>query len=152
MPGPNDHCSGAWVATSTPSSRAAWVLDGVAGELFGFFGTMGGAAGMEIDAVDPALGTPPQAIVLATSEGHSADMQHAGEYYGMSLAAPGGARTPRLHAAMVRVPWEHGGGVFAPGSITWAGSLAHDGYDNAVATILGNVLDRFARGAPLLDD
>ena len=131
--------------------RAAWVLDGVDDELFGFFGTMGGAAGMEIDAVDPALGTPPQTIVLATSEGHSDDMQEARENYGMTLAAPGGARNPRVHADMVLVPWENGGGVFAPGSITWAGSLAHDDYDNAVSRILGNVLDRFAGGAPLLD-
>jgi N,N-dimethylformamidase len=132
--------------------RAAWVLDGVAGELFGFFGTMGGAAGMEIDAVDPALGTPPQTIVLATSEGHSDDMLEARENYGMTLAAPGGARNPRVHADMVLVPCSNGGGVFAPGSITWAGSLAHDGYENDVARILGNVLDRFAVGAPLLDD
>jgi N,N-dimethylformamidase len=131
--------------------RAAWVLDGVDDDLFGFFGTMGGAAGMEIDAVDPSLGTPPQTIVLATSEGHPDDMLEARENYGMTLTAPGGARNPRVHADMVLVPWENGGGVFAPGSITWAGSLAHDGYANPVSTILGNVLDRFASGAPLLD-
>jgi len=132
-------------------ARARWILDGVDGELFGFFGTLGGAAGMEIDAVDQALGTPPQAIVVATSEGHPDHMQEARENYGMTLAAPGGARNPRVHADMVLVPWENGGGVFAPGSISWAASLAHGDYVNAVSAILGNVLDRFAAGAPLLD-
>jgi N,N-dimethylformamidase len=41
-----------------------------------------------------------------------------------------------------------GGAVFAAGSITFCGSLSHNGYDNAVSRILvsrilKNVLDRF---------
>ena len=37
----------------------------------------------------------------------------------------------------------NGGGVFSTGSITWAASLSHDGYQNNVARITGNVLRRF---------
>lgn len=131
--------------------RAAWVLDGVADELFGLTGTLGGAAGMEIDAVDAALGTPHQTVIVATSEGHSDDMLLAREAVGMTSAAPGGARNPRVHADLVLVPWPGGGGVFAPGSITWAASLADAEYDGPISRIMNNVLDRFVSGAPLLD-
>ena len=36
-----------------------------------------------------------------------------------------------------------GGAVFSTGSIAWISSLAHNGYDNNVAQITGNVLRRF---------
>jgi hypothetical protein len=36
-----------------------------------------------------------------------------------------------------------GGAVFSAASITWGGSLAHNGYDNGVARISENVLRRF---------
>jgi len=131
--------------------QAAWVLDGVDEELFGLAGTLGGAAGMEIDSVDATLGTPEQAVVVATSEGHSDDMLLCREAMGMTLPHIGGARNPRVHADMVLVPWPGGGGVFAPGSISWAASLAIDGYAGPVSRIMANVLDRFCSGAPLLD-
>jgi N,N-dimethylformamidase len=132
--------------------RAAWVLAGVDKELFGFTGTLGGAAGMEIDAVDAVLGTPDQTVVLATSEGHSDDMLLCREAVGMTSTAPGGARNPRVHADMVLVPWPGGGGVFAPGSISWAASLADADYAGPVSKIMGNVLDRFVSKRPLLDE
>jgi N,N-dimethylformamidase len=138
-------------ARADADPRAAWVLDGVHDELFGFSGTLGGAAGMEIDAVDGVLGTPSQTVIVATSEGHSNDMLLAREAVGMTSVAPGGTRNPRVHADMVLVPWPGGGGVFAPGSISWAASLADGGYAGPVSRVMGNVLDRFASGAPLLD-
>ena len=116
---------------------------------FGIAGSVGPAAGLEIDAIDPELGTPAQTIVIASSAGrHSDDMLEARENYGMTQAAPGGARNARVRADMVLVPGPNGGGVFSTGSIAWAGSLAHD---VNVARILGNVLDRFGRSGPLLD-
>ena len=33
-----------------------------------------GAAGLELDRADPALGTPPHALVLATSQGRHTDL------------------------------------------------------------------------------
>ncbi len=36
-----------------------------------------------------------------------------------------------------------GGGLFAVGSITFLGSLAHNRYDNDVSRLLGNCLARF---------
>ncbi|HWI75338.1 MAG TPA: N,N-dimethylformamidase beta subunit family domain-containing protein [Baekduia sp.] len=139
-------------ARADADPRAGWVLDGVDDELFGLTGTLGGAAGMEIDAVDATLGTPHQTVIVATSEGHSDDMLLAREAVGMTSAAPGGARNPRVHADLVLVPWPGGGGVFAPGSITWAASLADAEYDGPISKIMNNVLDRFVSGAPLLED
>lgn len=131
--------------------RAAWVFDGVTDEMFGLFGTMGGgAAGLELDAVDALLGTPPATIVLASSEGHSDEMLEARENYGMTLVAPGGARNPRVRADMTLLPLGRGG-VFSTGSIAFAGSLAHDDYCNAVSRILGNVIDRWSAGGTVLD-
>ncbi len=42
-----------------------------------------------------------------------------------------------------------GGGVFTTGSIAWCAALAHNGYDNNVARITGNVLRRFLDPDPL---
>lgn len=130
-------------------NAAAWVLDGVASGTFGECGTGGPAAGLEIDGIDPELGTPAETILIASSSGrHPDDMLEARENYGMTLAAPGGARNPRVRADMVLVPGENGGGVFSTGSIAWAGSLAHDA---GVSRILANVLDRFCSGEPIVD-
>ena len=38
---------------------------------------------------------------------------------------------------------ESGGAVFSVGSIAWAGSLAHNGFETNVARITGNVLSCF---------
>ncbi|MCH7540695.1 MAG: LamG domain-containing protein, partial [Proteobacteria bacterium] len=55
--------------------RAAFIFEGIGDdELIGDFGILGGgASGSEIDATDPLLGTPPHTLILASSEGHSAN-------------------------------------------------------------------------------
>jgi N,N-dimethylformamidase len=129
--------------------RAAWVLAGVNHEIFGARGTCGPAAGLEIDAIDPELGSPAQTLLIATSSGrHNNDMAEARENYGMTLAAPGGGENPRVRADMTLLPVAGGGGVFSTGSIAWAGSLAHDPH---ISRIFRNVLDRFSSSLPLLD-
>ena len=48
----------------------------MATELIGDFGlAMGGAAGDELDRLDFELGTPPQALLLASSTGHNRHYQ-----------------------------------------------------------------------------
>lgn len=115
---------------------------------FGGYGVMGGTAGIEIDAVDPELGTPEAAIVLATSVGHPDDMVEARESFNMTHRALGGARNPKVRSDMVLVPRTGGGAVFSTGSIGWVFSLSHDGYDNEISRILANVLDRFGSDGP----
>jgi len=128
---------------------AAWVFAGVDEPVFGERGTVGPAAGLEIDAADPELGTPPGAVVLATSGGrHPDSMLEARENYGMTLSAPGGAGNARVRADLMLVPTQGRGGVFSTGSIAFAGALAHDA---GAARVLGNVIDRFVGDLPLLD-
>jgi len=138
-----------YVRSVDRDSAAAWVLAGVENAEFGLRGTSGPAAGLEVDATDAELGTPAATVVVASSGGcHNDDMLEARENYGMTLAAPGGARNPRARADMVLMPGPCGGGVFSTGSIAWAGALAHD---SDVSRIMANVLERFCSTKPLLD-
>lgn len=126
--------------------RAAWILEGVTERLIGDFGmVMGGAAGDELDRADPALGTPAEAIVVATSQGRHTDYyQLTIEDAPMMLSGMGGTEHPKVRADMVLVPGAHGGAVFSVGSITWLGSLPWNDFSNNVARITENVYRRFA--------
>jgi N,N-dimethylformamidase len=126
--------------------RASWVLEGVAERVVGDFGlVMGGAAGDELDRADPDHGTPDEAIVIATSQGRHSDFyQLTIEDAPMMLSGMGGTEHPKVRADMVLVPGANGGAVFSVGSITWLGSLPHNGFVNNVARITENVYRRFA--------
>ncbi|GAA5135975.1 large subunit of N,N-dimethylformamidase [Pseudonocardia adelaidensis] len=131
----------------TPQSCAAdWVFAGVdvaVGEVFGDEGPgLGGAAGDEIDRADVALGTPADAVVLATSVGHSASIVLVPDDRTISYAVPT-APDPRVRSDIVIFGRPGGGAVFAVGSIAWSTAMTHKGGDNAVSRLTGNVLDRF---------
>jgi N,N-dimethylformamidase len=133
----------------TPESRAdavSWVFDGVdvgVGETFGDQGPgLGGAAGDEIDRADVALGTPPDAVVLATSVGHSASITLVPDDRTISYAVPT-EPDPRVRSDIVIFDRPGGGAVFAVGSIAWSTAMTHKGGDNDVSRITANVLDRF---------
>lgn len=130
--------------------RAAFIFEGVDEELIGDFGIhMGGAAGWELDRVDRELGTPPHALVLASSFGHSDAYHHVIEEELSSGAATGGQANPLVRADLTYFEGPNGGAVFSTGSISWAGSLSHNDYDNAVARITANVLRRFLDPEPI---
>jgi len=130
--------------------RAAFIFDGVGREeRIGDFGSLGGAAGLELDIVDPELGTPDHALVLARSVDHSNVYAVTPEE--LTSAQPGtdGIEHPKVRADMVFFETPNGGAVFSTGSIAWASSLAHNGYRNNVARITGNVLKRFTDPRPI---
>jgi N,N-dimethylformamidase len=131
--------------------RAAFIFEGVgADEKIGDFGAVGGgAAGLELDIVDPRLGTPPHTLVLASSENHSNVYLMTPEEIISTFPGLDGIEDPRVRADMVFFETPNGGAVFSTGSIAWAGSLGHNGYDNNVARITGNVLRRFLDPKPL---
>ncbi len=127
-------------------SDVAWIFDGVEGEIIGDFGLSGGgAAGFELDRADRRLGTPPNAIVLARSEGHQSHYVAVPEELLSHVnTVTGEAPRDLIRAEIVYFETAGGGAVFATGSITFCGSLSAEGYDNPVSRMLRNVVRRFA--------
>jgi N,N-dimethylformamidase len=125
--------------------RAAWILAGVKDEILGNFGLSGGgAAGFELDRADPRLGTPAGAIVVASSEGHASHFVVVPEELLSHISTVSGEPPAKLlRADMTYAELPGGGAIFSVGSITFCGSLSHNGYDNNVSRILKNVVDRF---------
>ena len=124
--------------------RAAFIFEGVEDEVIGDFGLIGGgAAGIELDCVDPLLGTPANALVVARSEGHSDNYLPTLEALLINYLGQGATQNAMVRADMTFFETAAGGAVFSTGSIAWAGSLAHDGDDNPVSRITANVVRRF---------
>ena len=128
----------------------AWIFEGVPEGPIGDAGLMmDGAAGLEVDRLDHALGTPPHALLLATARGFSDSYQHVVEEVASSDSRQGGTVSPFVRGDMAFFELPNGGAVFSASSISWCGSLSHNGYDNAVSQITENVLRRFAADAPV---
>jgi N,N-dimethylformamidase len=126
--------------------RAAFIFDDIPSDaVIGDAGlVMGGAAGLEIDRADVALGTPPHALVVATARGFSDSYQAVVEEVNQSDSKQGGTVSPLVRADMVYFEGPLGGAVFSVGSITWSGSLSHNRYNNCASKIMKNVLSAFA--------
>jgi N,N-dimethylformamidase beta subunit-like protein len=131
--------------------RAAFIFDGVEEEIIGDFGVVGGgAAGLELDRFDRSLGSPAHALVLASSENLTGLYFPPPEEVNNvmpNLAAP---QNPDARGDIVFFETPAGGAVFSAGSIAWAGSLSHAGYQNPVSRITGNVLQRFRDPRPFV--
>ncbi len=127
--------------------RLTFMLHGLQeGERFGGYGTQGGgAAGEEIDRFDVNLGSPAHALVVASSVDHKPGMLRTVEEVHMS--APPGA-DHNVRADVVFFETASGGAVFSTGSISYAGALAHNQYDNDVALMTANTLQRFLDPTP----
>ncbi len=132
--------------------RAAFVFDGIGeDEIIGAFGfSMGGAASDEIDRHDVRYGSPPEALVLATSQGgHSDFVLLVCEDVPVTHLRLGGTTCDDVRADITLMPTANGGGVFSVGSIGWTAAMAFERYDNNVARMSLNVLRRFLDPAPL---
>lgn len=130
--------------------RAAFIFEGIGkGELIGDFGLVGGgAAGLELDRADRLLGTPPHALVLASSEGHTDLYMVVCEEILVNTPNLTGSQSDLVRADLVFYEMAGGGAVFTTGSIAWMGSLSHNKYDNNVSRLTENVLRRFADPKP----
>ncbi|WP_274628177.1 N,N-dimethylformamidase beta subunit family domain-containing protein [Arvimicrobium flavum] len=135
-------------ANGSHDPRAAFIFDGIEGEILGDFGASGGAAGEELDSFDPRLGSPAHALVLASSENHSPAYQPANDMVMVPHLGTGALFNPAVKADMVFFECPNGGAVFSTGSIAYAGALSHNGFDNDIARLTGNVLRRFADPEP----
>ncbi|GII66617.1 large subunit of N,N-dimethylformamidase [Sphaerisporangium krabiense] len=122
---------------------AAKLLDGVP-EVFADIGLIdGGAVGNEIDRYDLALGSPPDAIVLATSEGLGDSYQFVVEELEGTNPGQGATENPRVRSDMVYFRTRGGGSVFSTGSISYSSGLSANGYDNGLSRVTRNVIDHW---------
>ena len=137
-------------APGADDPRAAWIFEGVPDRILGDFGLSGGgAAGFELDRVDHRLGSPPNTLILATSEQHGDTFVVVPEELLTHISTwPGEPPEALIRSDMAFFETGRGGAVFSVGSITYCGSLSHDGYDNNISRITRNVLDRFIDPAP----
>ena len=132
-------------AAGASDPRVSWIFDGIEDEILGDFGLCGGgAAGYELDRVDRRLGSPEHTVILASSEGHSENFVLVPEEHLTHVTTwTGDPPQDLIRADMAFFEAPNNGAVFATGSITFCGSLLHDGGDNNISRIIANVLDRF---------
>jgi N,N-dimethylformamidase len=144
-----DHCSYYRRTKAAADPRVAWAFAGVDDELIGNFGILqGGAAGLEIDAADPRLGTPAHALVIARSENHSNTYELVAEEVLTPHGATDAVINPDIHADITFFETPGGGAVFSTGSIAYAGSLSWNRFDNNLFRLTTNVLSRFKDPKP----
>ncbi|MBM3517006.1 MAG: hypothetical protein FJX56_03780 [Alphaproteobacteria bacterium] len=137
----------------TPASkdpRARFIFEGIGDkELIGDFGLEGGgAAGIEIDLADVKLGTPPHALVVASSVDHTESYLLVTEEADIMIPNVDATNNPRIRADLVFYETPNGGAVFSVGSIAWTGSLLWNKRNNNVSRLTGNVLRRFIKDEP----
>ena len=134
----------------TPASyndQVSWMFEGIDDEIIGNFGfSGGGAAGFELDRYDPHLGSPHNAVVVASSENHNDTFVLVPEEQLTHITNwPGVPNEELIRADMVYFDTPSGGAIFSTGSITFCGSLPFNHFDNNVSKLLNNVFGRFLR-------
>ncbi len=141
------------VAEDGKSEAGSWVFDGVdtSGPIGAFpsLQNEGGPGGEELDRVEYSLGTPATTLVLAVSDGFGDEYVHVVEEVNTSNIMQGGTVNPLVRADMTLMYYPNDGAVWSSSSISWAGSLFYNNYDNDVARITKNVLDQFLADEPL---
>ncbi|MFK7963967.1 MAG: N,N-dimethylformamidase beta subunit family domain-containing protein [Burkholderiaceae bacterium] len=133
-------------------ARVSWMFDGIEGPIIGQHGLSAhGAAGFELDRADEELGTPAEAIVVARSENHPPEAPWIlvpEEMLTHLLTLPRQPAQSLVRADMTFFPVAGGGAVFSTGSITFCGSLPSNGFDNDIARLMSNVVNRFLDPTP----
>ena len=111
--------------------RSDFVFEGVDRDIIGDFGLIeNGVVGQEWDNASGWV-RPEGHILLARSSGHSI------------VPAIFGASTGDYHADLVLLLTSGGGAVFSAASMAWCAALSHNSFNNDVARITSNVLQRF---------
>lgn len=128
-----------------------WITEGIdLAAPLGDFGLRGnGAAGIEIDRVEPTLGSPPGLVWLATADrlgygGIPTPEEMRTLYRGFD-----GEQNAQVRADLVFFPTSNGGAVFSTGSIAWVCALSCNDYQNNISQVTGNVLRRFLDAMPI---
>ena len=145
-----EHCQPYRRMPDSYHRRIEWITNGIEGEIIGDFGLAhGGAGGVELDRYDLKLGTPPHALIVASSGGHTDNYVLVTEellyvYQGLT-----GTQDHRIRADLVYFPAPNDGAVFSTGSIAFGQALPVNNFDNNVSKLLHNVVDAFVTDGPL---
>ncbi len=132
--------------------RVAFMREGLderarPGGVFGERGLMGGgAAGHELDRADVRLGTPHHAIIVGRAVVDDPTYQPVNEER-RDHTWPG-TREELIRSDLTFFETPNGGAVFSVGSMNFLGALPIDGYGNAAATLVTNIVRRFADPSP----
>jgi N,N-dimethylformamidase len=122
-------------------------LDLKPGTAFGDAGYMGGgAAGFELDTVNPKYGSPPHALVVAKAVVLHPDYGPVNE--DMLIHRHPLAQEDWSCADMTFFETAAGGAVFSVGSMTYAGSLMVNAGNTMLSHLTANVVRRFADPVP----
>lgn len=108
----------------------------------------GGAAGIEVDRVDPTLGSPPGLVWLATADQLGYGGVPVPEEFRTLHRGLMGDQNAGVRADLVFFETAKGGAVFSTGSIAWACALTCQDYGSSVSRVTANVLRRFLDPAP----
>ena len=122
-----------------------WVFDGIEDEILGNFGLNGGgAAGFELDRIDYGLGTPRNAVVLASSETYPDHFVLVPEeILSHQKTRTGDPVSELIRSDLIIFQTPNNGYVFSVGSITYCGSLPSNGFENNISKLTQNVIERF---------
>jgi len=133
---------------SSYEERFHWMFEGIDDDILGNFGfSGGGAAGFELDRYDRSLGSPDNAVVVASSENHNDTFVLVPEEQLTHLTNwPGVSTEELIRADMVYFDTPSGGAIFSVGSITFCGSLPFNNFDNNISKLLANIFNQFLRG------
>ena len=155
------HTSGMVFTGSSPykktkdaeNPRAKWIFKGTTeGDTFGEYGidqVRGGAAGFEVDAADYARGTPRNALILAEGNSFEGTVEDLiVSQLPLAIVYHPSEAEPIIKASMTFFETPKGGAVFTTGSITWMSSTLENNYQNDVAIITKNIIDRFLDPTP----
>ncbi|MFN3937046.1 MAG: N,N-dimethylformamidase beta subunit family domain-containing protein [Gemmobacter sp.] len=131
--------------------RVAWMFEGIGpDEKIGDSGLgLGGAAGIEIDRYDLALGTPPHTLLIAMAEGFSDNYPLVSEEITYAFPGRGGTQDPQVRADVTWFTTANHGACLSIGSIAWSMALPVNGGRNTAARFMKNVLDALQRPGPL---
>ena len=116
--------------------------------MIGDFESLGlgrGAAGDEVDRVDPKLGTPHQAIILGSAIGFSTEYHQAIEEICQINRDCLIQDDANIRADLVWFDTLFGGAVFSAGSINWISCLTYNNCQNTVSTLTYNALTRMLK-------
>lgn len=133
--------------TDSFDPRAEFIFEGIDPfEEIGAFPSIGmgyGAAGDEIDRLEPGLGTPPGALHLGRAYDFTDHYQPSTEEVMALRDGMGGGNDPLVRSDIVYFKNPNEGAVFSAGSISWFECLSHNNYDHNVSRMTENVLTTF---------